>query len=141
MRHRDVLKIFWRPAFVLLILTFAALLFQHFNSQVSLFFSYQSLQRLLFLNYMTGGTMRRLCSSCRLSLGFRGSSIRGELFLCPILIPKSLRSFLGCITPIIWHALYAVQSQFGRSEFETIFVPKFGKVLTRSYQASTSQRA
>jgi len=33
MRHRDLLKIFWRPAFVLLTLTVAALLFQQFNSQ------------------------------------------------------------------------------------------------------------
>ena len=37
MRHRDLLRIFWRPAFVLISLTVAALLFQQFNSQVFLF--------------------------------------------------------------------------------------------------------
>ena len=67
-----------------------------------------------FLNYTTGGTMRRLCSSCRLSLGFRGSSIGGELFLCPILIPKSLPCFIPKSIPL------EVSSSFVQFRFKNL---------------------
>ena len=62
--------------------------------------------------------MRGVCSSCRLPLGFRGSSTGGDLHLCAIL--SSLATSLGWITlfevsgaalPLemvqqFWHALY-----------------------------------